>query len=190
MHQLGVEVQRTRLRVFSWRDAEEGEMPEDFEKWLKKQDGDVQKMFGEYTAGLKSALEKERENRKSLEDEVRDLAGKAENGSDMQGRLETLTEKMEAESRKLGFYESAHKAGVGNLKLAYMLAEADDMFDKKGGVDFGVMSEEYPELFSGGGKSPQGDAGSGRGDGQPDGDEGEGMNRYIRAAAGRGSAPR
>ena len=83
---------------------------------------------------------------------------------------------------KADFYEDAHEAGISNLKLAYHVATTEDLFDKRGNVDFDKMKENFPELFAKPPRKPQGGAGDGPGDnlGQK-----AGMSAWIRKEAGR-----
>lgn len=152
-----------------------------FETWLGKQDEKVKGLLDGHTKGLKTALETERETRKSLEKQVRDLATKAQAGSDAQKQLTELADKIAEGDRRADFYDAAHKAGVTNLKLAYTVAVTDDLFDKKGNVDFGKLKTAYPELF-GVKKAPAGNAGDGT-DGSTN--TAIDMNARIRRVAGR-----
>ena len=152
-----------------------------FEDWVKEQDEPVKNMLDGHTKGLKSALVSERENRKSLEKQLRELATKAEKGSEAEQRLTQLADELTEESRRADFNEAAHAAGVTNLKLAYLAAIKDDLFDRKGEVNFEGLKKVYPELF-GGRKLPRGDAGTGRENGQPASAD---MNQFIRRSAGR-----
>lgn len=154
----------------------------EYESWLEKQSADVKVLLEGHVRGLKSALDSEREGRKKLEREIRDLAGKAEKGSQAEAQLTQVADKIAEGDRKAEFYEAAHAAGVTNLKLAYLAAVQEDMFDKHGRVNFEAMRQTYPELFGGAKKPPAGTAGNGTRN-APDGHQG--MNDFIRAAAGR-----
>lgn len=158
-----------------------GETPLVYADWLKEQPEPVQSMLDEQVKGLKSALDSERESRKSLEKQVRDLATKAEKGSDAEKQLTEFADRISEIDRKADFYEAAHAAGVTNLKLAYTVAVSDEMFDRLGRVNFTSMKDSYPELF-GERKPPPGNAGSGTDNQQP---ASKSMNDFIRAAAGR-----
>jgi len=152
-----------------------------FDGWLGEQPDEVKALLDGHTKGLKSALESERGSRKDLEKQVRDLAAKAEKDSDAQKELAGIADQLGEADRKADFYEVAHSAGVTSLKLAYVIAVQDEMFDRRGQVNFDTMKQSYPELF---GKvaTPPGNAGAGT-DTQPS--PAKDMNRYIRAAAGR-----
>ena len=161
---------------------QEGEMLT-YDKWLANQPEEVQNLIGDHTNSLKSALDDERESRKKFETQLRDLAKKAEDGSEAQKRLEAMADQAAEADLKATFYEDAHKAGVSNLKLAYMVAKQDDLFDKRGNVNFEQLKKDYPELFGGGSKVP-GNAGNGTDD--DDDKPRGGMNAFIRKATGRG----
>lgn len=153
-----------------------------FDAWLKDQSDDVKGLLEGHTKGLKNALESERESRKGFEKQLRDLAKKAEAGSDAEKQLTALADQQAASERRAEFYESAHREGVTNLKLAYTVATQDELFDKKGNVDFVEMKKSYPELF-GSQKPPKGNAGDGTDKTKA---KAGGMNDFIRSAAGRG----
>jgi hypothetical protein len=150
-----------------------------FDGWYSEQDDTVKNLLQDHTKGLKTALESERESRKAFEKQIKDLAAKAEKGSETEKQLTLLSEQIESADRKTAFYEDAHAAGVTNLKLAFILASTEGLFDKKGNVNFVEMKSNYPELF-GSKKAPAGNAG--------DGTEAlpvpKSMNDFIRQAAG------
>jgi len=152
-----------------------------FESWFEKQDDKTKGLLDGHTKSLKSALESERASRKDLEKQVRDLALKAEKGSTAETQLTALADKIAEGDRKAEFFDAAHKAGVTNLKLAYTVAVTDDLFDKKGIVDFGKLKTSYPELF-GAKKTPNGNAGDGT---ELNTNAATDMNARIRRAAGR-----
>jgi hypothetical protein len=130
--------------------------------WLKEQPDEVKSMLGTWEGGLKSALQSEREARGAAEKALRVEAGKAEKGSEAEKKLTELADQMQEADRRAEFYDDAHRAGVTNLKLAYLSAVADERFDKRGRVNFDEMKKDYPELF-GSRKPPEGNAGAGTG---------------------------
>lgn len=155
--------------------------PLTFDGWLGEQPDEVKTLLDGHTKGLKSALESERGNRKDLEKQVRDLAAKAEKDSETQKELTGIADKLSSAEQQADFYEAAHAAGVTNLKLAYTVAVQDEMFDRRGQVDFDTLKTQYPELF-GKVSTPPGNAGDGT-DTQPS--PAKDMNTFIRRAAGR-----
>lgn len=152
-----------------------------FETWFEKQDDKVKGLLDGHTKSLKNALESERGTRKDLEKQVRDLASKAEKGSEAEKQLTGLADKIAEGDRKVEFFDAAHKAGVTNLKLAYTVAVTDDLFDKKGNMDFAKLKTAYPELF-GVKKTPNGNAAEGT---ESNNNVVTDMNARIRRAAGR-----
>jgi hypothetical protein len=152
-----------------------------FDTWIKGQAPEIQTMLDGHIKGLKSALDSERVSRKDMEKQLRDMAKKAEEGSDAQTKLTEMADQISTADRRASFYEEAHKAGVVNLKLAYLAATQEELFDRQGRVNFDEMKKSYPELFS---RMPltAGNAGAGTGDGQPNAAD---MNAKIRRASGR-----
>ena len=160
--------------------ATTGEIPT-FEAWVAGQDETVKGLLESHTKGLKSALDAERETRKGFEKQIKDLAIKAEKGSDAEKQLSAISEQMEFENRKASFYEDAHAQGVSNLKLAFLVASTENLFDKKGNVDFIQLKSKYPEVFAKPAPVlPKGNAGEGA-QALP----AQSMNDAIRKMAGR-----
>lgn len=120
----------------------------DFEAYLAKQAEPVKKLYETHTQGLKSALETERTSRKEAERQLRELAKKAESGSEAQKQLTDMAERMATTERMNQFYAAAHAAGVKNLRLAYLAASEAKLISEQGEVDFAKMKESYPELFA------------------------------------------
>ncbi len=150
-----------------------------FDKWLESQEEPVKNLLDVHTKGLKSALDTERETRKGFEKQIKELAAKAEEGSEAKKQLTELSAQMELLERRANFAELASREGVTNPKALFTLAAAGDYFDKKGNADFAGLKKEYPEFFKR--PIPDGNAGEGA-DGQP---AAQNMNDIIRRAAGR-----
>ena len=110
-----------------------------FEAWQETLPAEHKALIDDHTKGLRNALQSERDGRKDLEKQLRDLAKKAEAGSDAQTQLTKLADDLQSADRKADFYEAAHTAGVKNLKLAYTVAVSDEMFDRHGRVNFDEM---------------------------------------------------
>ena len=149
-----------------------------FESWIEAQPEDIKTLVTTHTSGLKSALDSERENRKTLEKQLRDLAKKAEAGSEYQKTLTEQADKLQTLERQGSFYDKAHSAGVRNLKLAYLAAEQAELVSDKGDCDFAKLKTQYPELFL---VAPPANAGAGTNTQPPTFN----MDALIRRAAGR-----
>lgn len=161
--------------------AAETPVIENFEEWLGGQSDDVRDAYQAHTRGLKSALDSEREQRRTVEKQLREMAQKSEKGSDAQTKLTEMADQLESANEQAEFYDAAHRAGVSNLKLAYMIARQDGLFDKRGQVNFEAMKNQYPELFPQRPVTPKGNAGAGR---ESPGAKTD-MNQFIRRQAGR-----
>ena len=144
----------------------------------------AQKLIAGHESGLKTALETERDARDTAEKGLRAVAKDLEDGSKAQKEVLRLADDNAAINVKADFYEDAHKAGVSNLKLAYLVAKDDDLFDNRGNVNFEKMKEANPELF-GKKKVPEGSGGEGTGGALPG--KKKDMNAAIRKMAGQRS---
>jgi hypothetical protein len=152
-----------------------------WEDWHKGLSDEDKGLIEAHTSGLKSALDSERTSKKDLEKQIRDLAAKAEKGSEFEKQLTETADKLSSSTKRADFYEIAHAAGVKNLKLAWITASADDLFKRDGSPDLDALKKAYPELFS---STTTTNAGAGSGAGQG-GQGGDSMNDRIRSAAGR-----
>lgn len=131
-----------------------------FEGWLAGQDETVKGLYTAHTSGLKSALESERAARKAEQAQLRELAKKAEKGSELQEALTKQADQLNVLEKQAAFQDKAHAAGVRSLKLAYMAAVQADLISDKGDCDFSELRKLYPELFT---ATVQGNAGAGTG---------------------------
>lgn len=159
----------------------QSEPPPTFDAWLGSQDETVKGLIGGRFQNLESALTTERQERGNLAKQVKDLAAKAEKGSELEKQLTTMQNALQVAERRAAFNEDASRPEVGcsNPKAAYALAVADDLFDRQGRPDWNAIKQVAPELF----RKP--------GPGNSDGGAGNGntphltMNDIIRRAAGR-----
>jgi hypothetical protein len=156
-----------------------------FDKWLEGQPDEIKDLLGDHTAGLKSALETERSERKSLSAQLKALSKNTGDGDELKTKLDELSGKVEETDSRATFFEQAHEAGVKNLRLAYLAAKEFDIYSKRTGEwDFGKLKTLAPELFATNQKAPvpSGNAGSGAGQ---SGVASPSVNNVIRRMAGR-----
>ena len=151
-----------------------------FEKWSESLTDEQKALMETHTKGLKGALDSERTNAANLAKQIKELSAKAEKGSELEKSLAELNSKLEDQNSYVEFLEEAGKAGVSNVKLAWIAVKQDGLIDSKGWVNFDSLKKDYPELFGEKQKS-SGDAGAGAGGsgGKLD------MNTIIRHAAGQ-----
>lgn len=173
------------------KDGKKDEKPEEkpgkadalqWDTWHDALSEPAQKLIAEHTSGLKTALTSERDARSDAEGDLRKVAKDLKEGGEAQKKVLKLADDVAAGNLKADFYDDAHKAGIPNLKLAFHIAKEDDLFDKRGNVNFVKMKEDYPELF-GKTKVADGSAGEGTGGGTPGGKRD--MNKAIRTMSGR-----
>ncbi len=155
-------------------DGEQGGETPTWEGVLAGLPEDAQGLFAAHVAGLKSALESERGQRRTLAGELRTATGALKEGSEAREALEGLTGKLELAERRADFVTAAVVAGVRDVGLAWLAALELDAFDRKGEPDFVALKEAHPALFGG---AAAGNAGSGTGRGV---ESGEDMDTLIR----------
>jgi len=157
------------------------EQPIQFDVWLGQQDEKVKAAYEEHVTGLKNTVKATREERDQFAKELRDAAGKVAKGSEAEKALNDMAAKYEVAERRASFYEEATRPEIGcrNPKVAFALAVADDLFDKKGIPNWTAIKAAAPELF--GVAAPRSNAGNGTGSPPKN----ESMNDLIRRAAGR-----
>lgn len=168
----------------------QSETPASWDAWLQARPeaerAQITALYDAQTSGLKTALESERETRKGLEKQVRELAKGAEAGSKAQEDLNALADQLAGEQRRADFYEAAAKpeTGLTGVKAAWVLmnAEADRYFDRRGNPNFDLLRQEHPYLFGQKAPTPKGNQGNGTQGQTP---TGQSMNDMIRRAAGR-----
>lgn len=133
-------------------DTTTGGMPEanngTFEAWLEGQSDEVKTRFEEQTQGLRSALKSERENVKTLSNQLNELKDAAEKGSALEQQITALQDKLRESERHANFIDGAAGAGCTNAKAAYKLAKADaDLWKRDGTPDWAAIKETAPEFF-------------------------------------------
>lgn len=155
---------------------------ESFEAFLSAQPDEVKALIEGHTTGLKNALVSERNSNKDLAKQLKTLAEKAEKGSELEKQLSEYASKAEQAERRAGFAEAAIQPEIGctNVKAAFLIAQADELFKRDGSPDWEAIKAAAPELFKKAGQAA-GNAGTGTGSGTPK----EDMNTFIRRAAGR-----
>ena len=154
--------------------------PITWEAFIGSQDETIQGLYRSDVEGLKNTVTATRKERDTMADELRDAAGKLEKGSDAETKLTDMVTKLEATEKRLMFAETAPKQGCTNIKAAYLLAENDNLFDRKGNPDWVAIKEAGPELF----RTTSANSGAGSGTGQQI-ETAFDMDKIIRQAVGK-----
>lgn len=154
--------------------------PESFEAWLEGQDEKVKGLVSKRFEALENTARVRKEEREALADQLKDL--KKKKGDELQAAIDDVSAKLEAAERRASFIEEAIKPEIEckNPGAAWVIAKAQDLFDKRGLPDWKAIKEAAPELFG----KPIANANAGAGTGtkpEPHKD----MNAFIRKAAGR-----
>lgn len=136
-----------------------------FESFYGGLDEATRSLVDGHVSGLKNALQSERQQRGELAKQIKDLAGKSEKGSELEKQLTEASTRLELAERRAAFFEDAAKPEIGctNARLAFVLAQAEEMFDKRGAPDWNAIKAAAPELFR---KAGNGSADGGAGGGQ------------------------
>jgi hypothetical protein len=157
--------------------------PATWDEYLATVTPEVKTLYEGHTAGLKSALQTERQQRSDLAKQINTLSKQAAEGSDLKKSLEGVQTQLEAATQRAEFFEAAVKPEIGcsNPSLAFIAARESQAIDQKGRINWDVLKQQFPELFA---KKapPPGNAGSGTQN--PPAAKGD-MNSFIRRQAGR-----
>lgn len=164
------------------QNPDETSVPESWDAYMESQPEPVKALFESHVSGLKSALADERDQRKTFEKELRDVAKQLEDGSDAKAQLERLSQQYEEAERRIAFYETA-PADLVSHKLGWLAATELGAFDRRGNVAWDAVKTAYPELFVQPKRTPPpGDAGTGAGNSAPQTFD---MNDALRVASRR-----
>jgi hypothetical protein len=157
--------------------------PSTWDEALKGLPEDMQTLYSTHISGLRNTVQATRQERDELARQIKELLPKAEKGSELEKSLTEFSTKLAQSEQRAAFYEEAGRPEIGcrNPKAAFLLAQADNLFDRKGNPDWAAIKAEAPELF--GAPSVTSNAGDGTSK-KPTGQMT--MNELIRRAAGRG----
>lgn len=158
-----------------------------FETWIATQPEAIQTLYQQDIRGLRTALQSEREQRGSLERQLREVTDQLDKGSKAREQLEAITAELESERTRADFFEEAARAGVADLRLAWLAVQdnRDELLDKKGNVNFEKLRGTHPSLFDPKKAAPVPPGHAGSGAGQSGGPPQKDMNAFIRRSAGR-----
>jgi hypothetical protein len=156
--------------------------PESFDKWLEGQDETIKALYKTHSESLLNSVKATRDERDTFKKQVKELMSKAEKGSELEKSLTDMSAKLETAERRSNFLESAIQPEVQcrNARAAWVLAEAENMFDKRGNPDWTAIKAAAPELFG----TPTANANAGRGTQQPPAKQND-MNSFIRSKGGK-----
>lgn len=130
-------------------EVKQEEAPVTFDTWLGSQDETVKGLIGERFKALENTVSATRGERDTLAKEIKGLAKTQAEGSEARKSLDEISAKLEQTERRADFIEEAIKPDIQcrNPRAAWLLAQADSLFDSKGRPDWGALKREAPELF-------------------------------------------
>jgi hypothetical protein len=124
---------------------------------------EVKALHEQHEAGLRNTVQATRQERDAFKARL-DALIKGLDGQEPEAvkrQLQELQDSVETANARAAFFEDAARPDVGcrNAKLAWMVAQADNLFDRRGNPDWEAIRQAAPELF--GAAIPQSNAGSG-----------------------------
>ena len=158
--------------------------PQTWDAFVAALPAETRALYDQSVTGLRNTVQATRQERDTLKARVDALVG-ALDGKEPTAVKQQLTElqtELATANQRAAFYEDAGKPETGcrNPKLAFMVAQSENLFDRRGNPDWQAIRTAAPELF--GPVVPAGNAGAGTGN--PPAAR-QNINDYIRQAAGR-----
>jgi hypothetical protein len=159
-----------------------GATPLDFDEWIKGQDETVKGLITTRFQNLENTVKATRGERDTLAADIKKLAREQKEGSEAKLQLDKISAQLEATERRAAFLEEALNPAIQckNARAAWLLADAGNLFTKRGTPDWDAIKAEAPELFG----LPTARANAGNGTQQPPSPS-QSMNSFIRKASGR-----
>jgi hypothetical protein len=149
--------------------------------WLKAQPEDVQKRINENEAALKSAHERQKEDNRTLREEIKAI--RESKTLDAQEQAKQIEEKLHESEKRVAFFESLPAEYHSNAKAAWTLASANGCLKRDGSLDIEKFKTQFGELFE---PKKRASANAGDGAGNPPTGQNSPMNQALRLAAGYG----
>jgi hypothetical protein len=150
----------------------------DWEEVLEQLPDTAKASYEAHINGLKNTVSATREDNRKLRDEVKAAAAGAE--GPLKDQLNALSERLQEREREVSFLDEAIGQKCRKPRALWVLAKADEAFDRYGRPDWNHLRSSYSELFDGSAPAPRGNAGAGTG-GVPD--AGPSMEDLLRKAA-------
>ncbi len=163
----------------------QGGTPATWEEALSALPDEVKTLYESHVTGLKSTVTAVRGERDALSGKLTELTKALGKDTPEEARrlLSEMQGELEVTARRAAFYEDAGRPEIGctNPKAAFALAQADNLFDRRGNPDWAAIKAAAPELFR---RPSPGSADGGAGGGRT-ATTTKDMNEFIRRAAGR-----
>jgi len=166
-------------------DEQQSDRQQTWEEVLESLPEAQQNLYNQHIGGLRNTVQATRQERDALRQQLADITKTlGQDPAEAKRMIDDMSASLELANRRATFAEEAVRPEIGctNPKAAFLVAQADDLFDKRGNPDWEAIKEAAPELFVQKRPSANVNAGAGTQQVTPQG----GMNAFIRSAAGRG----
>lgn len=118
-----------------------------WDTWLADQSDEVKALAETANAGLKTALQSERDARKQLDAQLKKLSKSAGDNAELTQTIEDLRTQLEGQTRKANFATDLGNS-VTDVELAFIAAERIGAFDRDGRVNVEKLKAAHPALFN------------------------------------------
>lgn len=157
--------------------------PATWDEFLQGQPDEIKALYESHTTGLRNTVAATRQERDALNARLADITkALGKDPEEAKRLLEEMSSDLETATRRATFTEEAIRPEIGcaNPKAAWLVAQAEGLFDSRGNPNWDAIKTSAPELFAKP-RPAQANAGAGTGNPTPVTD----MNAAIRRAAGR-----
>ena len=144
--------------------GERGQTPQSWDSYVASLPAEARALYDGHIQGLTNTVKATRGERDALAERVKAItATLGQDPAEVKRKLDELQGELEKAGRRATFVEQAVSAEVGcrNPGVAYMVAEASGLFNRKGEPDWTAIKAAAPELF--GPVAAPGRAGTGTG---------------------------
>lgn len=119
-----------------------------YEQWIGEQSEEIKAGIEAHYQGILNTAKATRQERDDLDKKLKRLAKEVEVGSDAEKTISEMRGQLANETKRANFFEGANKQGIKNAKLAFALANTDNLYTDEGTPDWDKIKENAPELFN------------------------------------------
>jgi len=125
-----------------------------FDGLLDSMDGSHRDIIEKHIVGLRTALDKERDERKAAQKAVRSTQAEIDQLPSLRQQLEQAEQDAIDARAQATFFETAGTNNVkrGSARLAFLAAKDGQLFDDDGSVQWDSLQARFPDLFEGAGR--------------------------------------
>ena len=163
---------------------QQGGQPATWDAYLETLPAEVKTLYDNHVTGLQNTVKATRDERDEFKGKLQEIT-QALDGKKPEEAVRLLgemTSQLDTANKRIAFLEEAGKSEIGcsNPGAAWLMAQAGDLFDRRGNPDWEAIKQAAPELFKK--TAPAGNAGAGTGSRQEYSPTS--MDEFIRKSAG------